>query len=325
MPAVSVIMNCYNSSKYLREAIASVYAQTFDDWEIVFWDNQSTDGSDEIARSHDGRLRYFRGKRFLPLGHARNEALRVATGEYVAFLDCDDLWLPDKLEKQVQLMRQRAEVGLVCSDAYIIDAADNITNRHFFYSPVFRGWVFDQLLFTNFIALPTVMMRRRVIDEVGDFKPYKIVEEYDLFLRCAAKYQVDYVNEPLAKYRVHAGNASRNYELQLAECLEIYAYWESHCDADQLPQVRHLLAKARAKAFLSAGKNAVYLEEDTARARRYYKQSFDSSVLAETLAFYALSYFGPRAVIGLKRELARTALYFQRKLKKTHSLGQQAG
>jgi glycosyltransferase involved in cell wall biosynthesis len=316
-------MNCYNSATYLREAIDSVYAQTFGDWEIVFWDNLSTDGSDRIAKSYDSRLRYFRGERFLPLGEARNEALRAAGGEFIAFLDCDDLWLPEKLEKQVRLMRQRPEAGLVYSDAYFIDEHDRITNRHFFYSPAYRGWVFPQLLFANFLAIPTVMLRRLAIDQVGNFKPYKIVEEYDLFLRCAARYQIDYVNEPLSKYRVHAGNASRNFELQLEECLDVYGYWEREGEAEKLPPLRSLLAKARAKAFLSAGKNAVYTAQDSMRARQYYKLSFGNHFLLETAAFYALSFLNPRAMIGLKKELARTALYFRRRPKILRSLRRQ--
>ena len=102
-PLVSIIMNCWNCEKYLREALDSVYAQTYPHWEIIFWDNASTDQSGEMARSYDHRLRYFKGEVTIPLGAARNKALEQAKGEFIAFLDCDDAWLPEKLEKQIPL------------------------------------------------------------------------------------------------------------------------------------------------------------------------------------------------------------------------------
>ncbi len=119
-PLISVIMNCLNCAKYLKEAIDSVYAQTYTNWEIIFWDNASTDRSAEIARSYDGRLRYFRGSETVPLGEARNRALEQARGEFIAFLDCDDLWMPQKLEKQLPLFDD-PEVGLVFSDSIIFN------------------------------------------------------------------------------------------------------------------------------------------------------------------------------------------------------------
>ena len=103
-PLVSVIMNCYNGEKYLREAIDSVLAQTYTNWEIVFWDNQSTDRSAEIVRSYaDPRLKYYYAPTHTWLYEARNYAVAKANGELLAFLDVDDWWLPNKLERQVPL------------------------------------------------------------------------------------------------------------------------------------------------------------------------------------------------------------------------------
>lgn len=130
-PCVSVIMNCRNSSEFLKEAIDSVFAQSFDNWEIVFWDNQSTDASPEIAQSYcrassDGDeqkkrvLRYFRAEEPAPLGQARNLAIQKARGELIAFLDCDDLWEPDKLARQVELFERNPALGLVCTDTKVV-------------------------------------------------------------------------------------------------------------------------------------------------------------------------------------------------------------
>ena len=103
-PLVSVIMNCYNGEKYLREAIDSVYAQTYKNWEIIFWDNASTDTSAEITNTYDSKLRYFKGEKTIALGAARNKALEKCSGEYISFLDVDDMWIEEKLELQVQKM-----------------------------------------------------------------------------------------------------------------------------------------------------------------------------------------------------------------------------
>src|SRR5664279_817293 len=102
MPKVTVIMNCLNGERFVRQAIQSVYDQTFSDWEIVFWDNASTDATATIANSFsDGRLRYFRSEKTVALGQARQWALAKARGDWVAFLDHDDALLPQRVERQM--------------------------------------------------------------------------------------------------------------------------------------------------------------------------------------------------------------------------------
>ena len=124
-PTVSIIMNCLNGERYLRQAIDSVFNQTYKDWEIIFWDNGSTDTSAEIAKSYGERVRYFRSKKTYPLGKARNLCMAKSEAEYIAFLDCDDIWLPQKLEKQIPLFEKDPEVALVFSDAiYFNESGD---------------------------------------------------------------------------------------------------------------------------------------------------------------------------------------------------------
>jgi glycosyltransferase involved in cell wall biosynthesis len=220
-------MNCHNSGRYLREALDSVYQQTFKDYEIIFWDNLSTDSSAEIALSYAEPIRYFRGEEFLPLGAARNAAIEKASGKYIAFLDCDDIWLPYKLEKQLKLLDSNKELGLVYSDCYSIDSNGNLIGETNFRSQKpFRGNVFNELLVGNFISMPTAVIRRDVLNKVGTFSPkYEIVEEYDLWLRIAEHYPIDFTEEPLAKYRTHGGNVSRNQELSICESIQVVEYW----------------------------------------------------------------------------------------------------
>lgn len=228
MSSVSVIMNCHNSGKYLPQAIDSVYQQTFKDYEIIFWDNQSTDNSGEIALSYGKPLRYFRGETFLPLGAARNAAIEKAQGKYLAFLDCDDIWLPGKLEGQVGLLESNKELGLVYSDCYIINGNGNARENTYFYglNPV-RGRVFNELFRFNIIPLLTVVIRKDILDKTGVFNPkYEIAEEYDLWLRIAERYPVDFIEQPLAKYRLYSDSVSqKNIILAYQEELQIINYW----------------------------------------------------------------------------------------------------
>lgn len=225
-PKVSIIMNCLNCEKYLREAIDSVYAQTYKDWEIIFWDNASTDKSVKIAKSYNG-LRYFISNETVPLGKARNIAIEQASGEYIAFLDCDDLWLPIKLEKQVELLDSNKKLGLVYSDSYIIDEKVNLIKKTFFeFVRPYRGDVFNELFLNNFIPLLTAIIRKDVLNKVGLFNSkYTIAEEYDLWLRIAEYYPIDFIEKPMAKYRIHRGNISRNTKLSIFEDLQIIEYW----------------------------------------------------------------------------------------------------
>ena len=228
MPLVSIIMNCFNGARYLREALDSVYRQTFKDYEIIFWDNQSTDDSSKIAQSYGELLKYFRGENFLPLGAARNAAIEKASGKYIAFLDCDDIWLPEKLEKQVALLESNKALGLVYSDCYFINSAGDVAEKTFFFnkSP-FRGMAFKELFQENLIAILTAIVTREAIEKAGLLNPkYEIGEEYDLWLRIAQFYPIDFIEQPLAKYQIHQASISlKKHILNYKEDLQIRGWW----------------------------------------------------------------------------------------------------
>jgi glycosyltransferase involved in cell wall biosynthesis len=209
-PLVSIIMNCYNSDKYLREAIDSVYAQTYTNWEIIFWDNVSTDNSAAIAQSYqDGRLRYFRGETNVPLGHARNFAIEKSYGELIAFLDCDDLWMPEKLEKQAPLFLADNEVGLVYSDTYFFNE-DGFQKQLYAKKTPYRGHCFSDLLNDYLISLETAIVRKSALDSLDHWFDvnFNMIEEYDLFVRIGLDWKIDFSPEVLAKWRVHGESLS---------------------------------------------------------------------------------------------------------------------
>jgi glycosyltransferase involved in cell wall biosynthesis len=219
-------MNCYNSETWLREAIESVLAQTYPAWELVFWDNASTDASQAIARSYGERIRYFRGSETVPLGAARNLALSQARGQYLALLDCDDIWLPELLEEQVSVM-ESGDYALCYGGIIVIDASGREFKR--MVPPRRSGNLFDALLRQFDIYPPATMLRRSTLERrrLG-FDPLMTAsEEYCLFMQLAAVEPVFSIPKPLAKYRVHERaltNASlgrwaheREYTLRLIE------------------------------------------------------------------------------------------------------------
>jgi glycosyltransferase involved in cell wall biosynthesis len=220
-PTVSVLMNCYNSSAYLKPAIESVLQQTYADFEVVLWDNHSTDGSDAIFRSFgDPRLRYFRSERFTGLGEARNLAARQARGAWLAFLDCDDVWTRDKLSRQLAVAGP--DIGLVYgyTEALIERAAagTELARGSALHATLHTGHakgalpqgdVFVALVENNFIPMSSLAVRRDVFELVGGFDATLTqAEDYDLALKVAKISKAAAVQEPCCYYRIHAGNAS---------------------------------------------------------------------------------------------------------------------
>ena len=120
-PLVSVIMNCYNGEKYLKESVESVLSQNYKNWELIFWDNKSEDRSATILKSYeDSRIKYFCANKHTLLYEARNEAIKKTSGKFIAFLDTDDFWEKDKLDLQIPLFED-AEVGVVYGNHFIIN------------------------------------------------------------------------------------------------------------------------------------------------------------------------------------------------------------
>ena len=209
-PKVSVIMNCLNCERYLREAIDSVFAQTYEDWEIIFWeDNASKDNSEKIAKSYGHKLRYFRSDVSLPLYGSRNLAVQKARGKYIAILDCDDLWLPTKLEEQIALFERDDGLGLVYSDAFIFNEKGKQKRKSEIHKP-YRGNIFSELLLCNFINTQTVVIRREAFDSMDHWFDGRLIMagDYDAYLRISYRWKVDYVDKPLASYRVHGNSKS---------------------------------------------------------------------------------------------------------------------
>jgi len=200
-------MNGHNVAPYVQAAIDSVMAQTYPDWEIVLWDNRSTDETAAIVhRNGDARIRYFLAPSFTPLGAARNLAIENARGDFIAFLDCDDVWLPTKLDRQLPLFDD-PEVGLVYSDTVFFNARGDEKRAYGGVLPG-RDRCFRQLLGRYFLAMETVVLRRTALEaQPFWFDPrFNMIGDADLFRRIARDWKIEGVPEALARWRVHGSS-----------------------------------------------------------------------------------------------------------------------
>ncbi|MCL5951129.1 MAG: glycosyltransferase [Chloroflexi bacterium] len=233
MPKVSVVIPTYNRAQLIRETLRSVLAQTYHDFEVVVIDDGSTDNTQEALVAYGSQIRYFR-KDNGGQASARNLGIRVASGEYIAFLDSDDLWLPSKLEEQVTTLVTARTKWVYC-DAELFDGATGRTvglysrqnNRPY------EGHVARQLLLNDFIASPTPIIHREVFDRVGYFDESALLrsrEDWEMWLRIAPHYSVAYLAKPLARYRLHSGSVTRGqdiltwYESEIAVIRQVMGY-----------------------------------------------------------------------------------------------------
>jgi glycosyltransferase involved in cell wall biosynthesis len=230
-PLVSILMNCYNGEKFLREAIESVLAQTYLNWELIFWDNQSTDQSADIFKSYDDkRLKYFYASKHTLLYEARNLAIEKSQGGYLAFLDVDDYWDSTKLEKQMLVFSKNTEVAIVYSNFSFKNEIKN-TFKELNNKKLPEGMILDKLLRKNFMGLVTVLLNRGFFDEHEKFFDSRlhIIGDYDMAIKISAKWKVCCVQQPLATYRWHGGNESISHrELNIKE-LERWSIEMKNC------------------------------------------------------------------------------------------------
>tara|TARA_B100000780_G_C21024927_1_gene410833 strand:- start:44 stop:955 length:912 start_codon:yes stop_codon:yes gene_type:complete len=203
---VSIIMNCFNGEKYLNEAIESVLNQDYENWELIFWDNQSTDNSSNIFKSYkDSRLKYHYAKSHTKLYEARNYAISYAQGDFLSFLDTDDCWFQDKLSSQVPLFNN-PKVGIVYSNYTILD--EMVAIKYEVKTKLYRGNITSQLLKEYFIGLLTLMIRKEAYDkEEHKFDSnLQIIGDLDLTVRLSGRWEGDFCEKNLAICRKHGEN-----------------------------------------------------------------------------------------------------------------------
>ena len=202
-------MNCHNSDRFLKEAINSVYSQTYKNWEIIFWDNNSTDLSARIAKSYDKKIRYYKTKQTDTLGKARKLAISQTSGKYLSFLDCDDMFLPEKLRVQVSLM-EGTNYCLCYGSAIIINSNGKFMRKY--KVPSRKGMLFKNLLEKYEINFQTVLLRKSVLDEKYCFfdDTLEYSPDFNLFMKISSIYPLICTSQLLSKYRIHPNSYSSN-------------------------------------------------------------------------------------------------------------------
>lgn len=217
-PKVSVVITCYNYGQYIKEAIDSVLAQTWKDYEIIVIDDGSSDNTRLIISQYcnNENIHYIYQDN-LGASSARNRGLAESKGNIVAFLDADDIWMPEKLELQLQSFNKN-EIGVVYTRRYWIDPSGIVFGGN--ERTLRRGNVLDYIFVDNFICFSSSAVRKDLLEVVGGFDENLVMGmDYDLWVRLAALCQFDYVDRPLVKYRTGHANLSRN-TIKRYECAE---------------------------------------------------------------------------------------------------------
>ncbi len=208
MSLVSVIIPCYNAGRFLPQALKSVYAQTYREWEILLVDDGSTDDTPAVASAQGDRIRYFRQEN-RGAAAARNLGIARARGEFIAFLDADDVWFPAKLETQLRLFFRRPDLGLLYSDCYSINGNGAVTGFYLKRRLSRRRDPAAEIFIRDYMPNSTVVVRRSCLDLVGPLDESIILsEDEDLKIRLADRFPVGRVAVPLAWWRQHEGNKS---------------------------------------------------------------------------------------------------------------------
>lgn len=224
MPAVTVVIPAFNHERYVERCITSVLAQTFTNFEIIVVDDGSQDRTPDILRRYEDRITLIRQDN-RGTQAARNTAIRASAGQYIALLDSDDVWLPNKLARQVEAFTSRPGVGLVYGQAHIVDANDVCIGTNLGKPIADPSLQYEQILIENPIPALTAMVRKECFDMVGLFDERLVgAADWDMWLRISARWLVLALPEPLARYRVHDTNTTdhlRKSKLLLTEHLQV--------------------------------------------------------------------------------------------------------
>jgi len=300
-PLVSIIIPAYNRADFTVKTIQSVLAQTYGNIELIVVDNGSTDDTKDRLKVFGDKIKYLykvnRG-----VCAARNLGLTHAKGEFIAFLDNDDLYLPNKVELSVNFLKQRSDYGFVHTDAYLVDAEDQIVGLNGHRKRKYQGWIRNRLLLTNFVCNPTVMLRRECFEKIGIFdEKLFIPADWDLWIRIAENYKIGYIKQPLSKYRIASGECLNNLERTKEECFQVL---KKTFQRD--PRIsKRFRGKAMARHHLSMVQSYLVKEDDI-----HMKDELIAALKVDPLCFkvYAFWFYYLLARKDLKRRVKKSLL-----------------
>lgn len=228
---VSIIIPTYNREKLIKRAIDSVLNQTYQDYEVIIIDDGSKDRTKEVIEEiGDNRIRYIGLEINQGVSHARNVGIQEARYEYIAFLDSDDEWMPNKLELQMRKMTKASnEVGIVfCRMGGKLRNSEKrfLCPDESYKKEILEGNIFHPLLLQNVIGTPTMLVRKKCLEEIGGFKEtLQCLEDWELILRIAKRWQIGFVDERLVEVHKSDGSVSTNIGgFLVARCYMVSLY-----------------------------------------------------------------------------------------------------
>ena len=208
-PLVSVIMNCKNGENFINDSVGSLLQQSYKNWELIFWDNFSNDKSVKKIKSYnDERIKVYRSKKTITLGHARQNALKKCKGSYVSFLDVDDLWIKNKLKLQIKLFNSNKKLGLVfCNELFFSKNSQKIGYKK---KNLPTGKIYTQLLNNYFISFSTVMVKMSVIkaNKINFSRLFNHISDFDFVMKLSRVTYIDLLYQVLVKTRIHFNSGS---------------------------------------------------------------------------------------------------------------------
>lgn len=212
-PDIAVIIPCYNARNTISKTLDSVLSQTFDRFKIYIVNDGSTDDTPDILsqyqKKHPEKIHVI-SQQNQGQAIARNAGIQTSTQTYIAFIDSDDLWHPEKLAGQIALFKKDKNAGMCYTPGVKIDEQDKEIGI-IPVNPLYQGRCFQHLIHSNNIVASSVMVKRSVLDHVGIFDTrFKACENWDLWLRIVQAFSICYLDEPLTYYRIHSGNMSQN-------------------------------------------------------------------------------------------------------------------
>jgi glycosyltransferase involved in cell wall biosynthesis len=253
VPEVSVIIPAYNAAAYIGQALESAFAQTFQDFEVLVVDDGSTDETASIVASFGDRVNYLRQDN-AGSAKARNLGIRKSRGLFIAFLDADDLWLPDKLARQVALMREQPEVGMVFTKHINFDETGATWPFRFDKRLLMEGDVARNIFMRSGVGTPTVMVRREVFETVGLFEEsLRQGQDDNMWVRIAAHCQVRLIDEPLVKVRNHSGRVTRDLKKNTQYVLASTHLLCTHYGRVVADRIGDLADRKLARAYFDSG------------------------------------------------------------------------
>jgi teichuronic acid biosynthesis glycosyltransferase TuaG len=288
MVLVSVVMSSYNHAKYLPEAIESVLKQTFSDFELIIVDDCSTDNSKAIIESYqakDIRVKPFFHEKNLGIAITANDSLKSSSGKFIAFLSSDDIWMPNKLARQLQILKHN-ENKIVWAEGEVIDGNGalvglKVTTR--MSVPIHRrsGNLFQELLKEDIIFGQTAIMKRDFVSKVIFNDNFRYVNDHLFFVELARIHEFIFIDEPLAKYRVHGDNVSlTNQALWNKEKLLIRKHFLEKYLSEIAPEVLSDIYYKMAHSYSGLG--------DKKSARQYYLKAIHAAPFHANSALFLI-------------------------------------